>query len=157
MVHTTTAPTADQAEPFPLGAHVVTPRFWYTHHGIYIGAGQVVHYCGLSSSLRRGPVERVSLAEFTQGHPVYLHGDSSEAYCGMEVVRRACSRLGEDAYDLLRNNCEHFCSWCLSGKAHSPQIDRLLSTPRALAMVAQVLIGIVNVWMNVRAALPPIN
>src|SRR5262249_53699920 len=95
-------------EAFPLGAHVVSPRRWYVHHGIYVGNGEVVHYQGLSSSLRRGPIAKVSLAVFGQGHPVRQQSNDDAVYTGTEVVERACSRLGEDAYDVLRNNCEHF-------------------------------------------------
>ena len=98
---------------FPLGAHIVTPRRWYTHHGIYVGAGQVVHYQGLSSSLRRGRIAKVGLAEFACGRPVRVHDEAHVVYADIEIVTRACSRLGEDAYDVLRNNCEHFCSWCV--------------------------------------------
>jgi len=157
MTNMTTALTATQEPHFPLGAHVVTPRRWYTHHGIYVGAGQVVHYEGLSSSLRRGPVAKVGLAEFAHGHPVRIHDESDVAYSGLEVVARACSRLGEDAYDLLRNNCEHLCSWCLIGAARSPQVERLLSSSRAIALAAQVLACIVNGWDTARDALPFFN
>jgi hypothetical protein len=154
MMKTTTASTFARDEHFPLGAHIVTPRRWYTHHGIYVGAGQVVHYQGLSSTLRRGPVTKVSLAEFTGGYPVRAHADQGVAYSGIEVVARARSRLGENAYDVLRNNCEHFCSWCLIGASSSPQVEHLLSTSRGLAIAAQVLIGLLNVWTTVRAAWP---
>ncbi|MGK6310230.1 lecithin retinol acyltransferase family protein [Variovorax sp. DT-64] len=149
--------TASQDVHFPLGAHVVTPRRWYTHHGIYVGAGQVVHYQGLSSSMRCGPVAKVSLAEFAHGQPVRMHGETDVAYSGMEVVARACSRLGEDAYDVLRNNCEHFCSWCLIGAARSPQVERLLSSPRAVALAARVLAVLVSGWSTAREALPLIS
>ena len=143
MTNTTTESTATQDLHFPLGAHIVTPRRWYTHHGIYVGAGQVVHYQGLSSSLRRGPVVKVSLAEFSRGHPVRVHDEADAAYSGIEVATRACSRLGENAYDVLRNNCEHFCSWCLVGAARSPQVERLLSNSRAVAFAAQFLAALV--------------
>ena len=133
-------------EGFPLGAHIVTPRRWYTHHGIYVGAGQVVHYQGLSSSLHRGSVAKVSLAEFSHGQPVLLHGKADAEYSGIEVVERACSRLGEDAYDVLRNNCEHFCSWCLTGAARSPQVERVLLRSRAVALAAQALASLVTGW-----------
>lgn len=157
MTNATTDPTAARAVHFPLGAHIVTPRHGYTHHGIYVGAGQVVHYQGLSSSLRRGPVAKVSLAEFTHGHPVRVHREADVAYSDIEVVARACSRLGEDAYDVLRNNCEHFCSWCLVGAARSPQVERLLSSSRAVGLAAQVLAALVNGWSTARDALPLIN
>jgi hypothetical protein len=138
---------------FSLGAHLVTPRRWYTHHGIYVGTGQVVHYQGLSSSLRRRPIAKVSLAEFARGNPVRVRGDAGVAYSAVEVVDRACSRLGEDSYDILRNNCEHFCSWCLIGAARSLQVDRLLSSSRMAAISIQVLIGLVNGWSAARDAL----
>ncbi|MDM0069930.1 lecithin retinol acyltransferase family protein [Variovorax sp. J31P207] len=146
MTNTTTELSAARDMQFPLGAHIVTPRRWYTHHGIYVGAGQVVHYQGLSSSLRRGPVARVSLAEFSHGQPVHLHSEADVAYSGIEVAARACSRLGEDAYDVLRNNCEHFCSWCLSGTARSPQVESLLLRSRVVALATQVLVGFFNGW-----------
>ena len=58
-----------------IGAHLITPRCGYTHHGIYIGSGRVVHYAGLSrAALTRRPVEEVSLTEFA--------GD-----CGVAVLR----------------------------------------------------------------------
>ena len=36
----------------PLGAHLVSPRWGYTHHGIYTGGGRVIHYAGLSEGWR---------------------------------------------------------------------------------------------------------
>jgi hypothetical protein len=47
-------------------------------------------------------------------------------YSPAEIVRRARSRLGENDYRLLTNNCEHFCNWCLSGVSRSAQVERRL-------------------------------
>jgi hypothetical protein len=44
-------------------------------------------------------------------------------FAGVEAVRRAYSRLGEDRYRLISNNCEHFCMWCVYGESRSDQID----------------------------------
>ena len=44
-----------------------------------------------------------------------------------ETVKRAKSRLGEKAYNLTKNNCEHFSLWCKTGKAFSRQVDGVLS------------------------------
>ena len=106
-----------------IGTHLVTERLGYTHHGLYAGAGKVVHYAGLSRSLRRGPVQEVSLTAFAQGHPVWISQSPGARFAGMEAVRRAYSRLGEDRYRLISNNCEHFCTWCLYGESRSDQID----------------------------------
>ena len=50
-------------------------------------------------------------------------------------MRRARSRLGEDRYRLLTNNCEHFCEWCLRDDHRSYQLESLLALPRRLASV----------------------
>ena len=41
-------------EPQP-GSHLISPRRGYTHHGIYVGDGKVVHYAGLQELARRDP------------------------------------------------------------------------------------------------------
>jgi hypothetical protein len=116
-----------------LGSHLVTPRRGYLHHGIYVGNGKVVHYAGLAHGLRRGPVEEVPLDRFTRGQPVWVRSNTAQDFdCG-EVMRRALSRIGEDCYRLLTNNCEHFCEWCLRGEPRSFQVEALLARPgRAL-------------------------
>lgn len=106
-----------------IGTHLVTHRLWYTHHGVYAGAGKVVHYAGLSRSLRRGSVHEVTLAEFAHGHPVWVRQSPGARFAGVEAVQRAYSRIGEDRYRLISNNCEHFCTWCLYGESRSEQID----------------------------------
>jgi Lecithin retinol acyltransferase len=105
-----------QSEEPPVAAHLVSPRRMYTHHGIYVGRGRVIHYSGFSSGLRRGPVEEVSLEEFACGSIVRVRSEVS-AFDRSEVVRRARARLGESQYRLLSNNCIHFCRWCWHGAA----------------------------------------
>jgi hypothetical protein len=115
-----------EQEP-PLGAHMVTPRRGYTHHGIYVGLGRVVQYRGLSRGLARGPVEEVTLPQFAQGRPIWLRLEESRWPNRDEVARRARSRLGENRYNLLTNNCEHFCEWCVRGEHRSYQIEELIA------------------------------
>jgi hypothetical protein len=115
-------PLDPEREP-PLGAHMVTPRRGYTHHGIYVGGGRVVQYGGLSWGLRRGPVEEVPLSRFSHGRPVWVRVVGSHWFDQQEVVRRARLRLGEDRYSVLTNNCEHFCEWCVRGQHRSYQVD----------------------------------
>jgi hypothetical protein len=96
------------AEELPIGAHLVTPRLGYLHHGIYIGEQRVVHYAGWSRALLRGPLEEVSLAEFAGGRGVSIKRRSGARCSPAEIVARARSRLGENRYRLVTNNCEHF-------------------------------------------------
>ena len=134
----------DTGQEQPLGTHIVTPRRGYTHHGIYVGRGKVVQYAGLTRGLRPGPVEEVVLTQFAQGYPIWVRLEESPWFDGDEVVHRARSRVGEDRYDLLTNNCEHFCEWCVCGEHRSYQVGEWVSrTLRALqltiALVAKLL------------------
>ena len=110
----------------PLAAHVITSRVGYTHHGIHVGHGRVVHY-GLSRAWRGGPVEEVSLTEFARGRPVRVRIHVGARFDHDEVVARARSRLGEDRYRALSNNCEHLCEWCIYGENRSRQVEVLRS------------------------------
>ena len=135
--------TPQNSTNFSLGAHLITPRRWYVHHGIYVGDGKVVHYQGYSRSGRKSSVTLVSLEGFSRGRPVSVCADGRAVYSGLEIVDRAMSRLGEDSYDILSNNCEHFCLWCLAGSAQSRQIEALTSGERMAAHVVQSFMGLV--------------
>ena len=106
-------------------AHIIVSRTWYAHHGIHVGEGKVVHYRGLSRGWQAGPVEEVSLAEFSRGRRIRVRSHDG-GYSIETVVARARSRLGEDSYRLLSNNCEHFCEWCTHGRNRSLQIEQWL-------------------------------
>jgi hypothetical protein len=118
------------------GAHLVSPRRGYTHHGIYVGDGRVVQYGGLAQGLRRGPVEEVSLEQFANGRALCIRYGRAARFDADEVVRRARSRIGEDRYRLLTNNCEHFCEWCLRAEHRSYQVDEWLSRPNLALRIA---------------------
>ena len=111
------------------GAHVATARRGYTHHGIYVGHGKVIQYGGFVRGLQRGPIEEVSVKEFARGRPLWTVNGHAPCFHPDEVVRRAHSRLGEDHYRLLTNNCEHFCEWCLRAQHRSYQVEEWLALP----------------------------
>jgi hypothetical protein len=121
---------AHNEEP-PLGSHLVTPRLCFAHHGMYIGGGRVIHYGGLGHRLLRGPVEEISLARFTGGRRVWVRSHEWPRFGCAEVIRRAQSRVGENCYRVLSNNCEHFCEWCLQGEHRSYQVESLRAMPNA--------------------------
>lgn len=113
------------------GAHLVSDRDGYTHHGIYVGDGLVIHYGGFHQSSARRPVEYVALRRFSAGRSVRVQVEPDAMYRGDEAVERAKSRLGEDRYRLMTNNCEHFCTWCVRGTGRSEQVRRCLCNPWA--------------------------
>jgi hypothetical protein len=140
-------------EPLP-GAHLVTQRTFYTHHGIYTGNGRVIHYAGLAKGWWRGPVEDVSLERFARGHGIRIL-DDPRRFDRSDVVARARSRLGERRYRILTNNCEHFCAWALRGEIYSEQVERALGAVRRLVEFKRRFAGAVrHWWRGPRASLP---
>jgi hypothetical protein len=132
---------AHDEQPAP-GSHLVTPRLGFAHHGIYVGDDQVVHYgSALGHHLLGGPVEVVSLAHFALGRAVWVRSSGPLRFDSAEVVRRACSRVGENSYRVLSNNCEHFCEWCLHGEHRSYQVEKLLALPRKLRRTILALLA----------------
>src|ERR1700759_796091 len=71
-------------DPEP-GTHLATSRRGYTHHGIYVGNGMVVHYAGLSRFLHSGPVEEVTMSIFSMGRPVRVIGHRESTYSTDEI------------------------------------------------------------------------
>ena len=130
------------AEQQPLlASHIVTPRRGYLHHGIYVGGGRIVHYAGLAYGLRRSPVEETTLDRFARGRPVWVRSDAPPTFSSREVIHRARSRVGEDGYRLLTNNCEHFCEWCLHGAHRSYQVEAWVARPGRILHAAISLIA----------------
>lgn len=123
-----------------------------SHHGVYVGNGQVAHFfpvrleqqqqqldenASLQSlyNIKKGArVHLVSVEEFRRqanararprGMYVYEH-DPRERLPRAETVNRCLSRLGQDKYNAVTNNCEHFVNDCVLGRPVSAQIDQLV-------------------------------
>lgn len=109
-----------------VGDHLISPRLGYTHHGIYVGNDEVIHYSGFSSGISKGEISLTSVEEFSQGNNVKVKSYLIRTYDFNESVGRAYSRLGEDWYNVLLNNCEHFVTWCIVGFHSSSQVNNLI-------------------------------
>ena len=116
------------------GMHVVAHRIGYQHHGIYIGDGQVVAY------LLDTGVTVCSWSTFADGDKVTVYEHDDALYSADEIVDRALDRVGEDDYNLVFNNCEHFANWCITGQAKSYQVREVAIETAALAAVAALAI-----------------
>ena len=109
-----------------VGDHLVTPRTGYTHHGLYIGNQEVVHYAGKLGS-DSGRIAKVTLAEFCEGASCRVRDYPLRVYGRKESIERACQRLGECDYNVVFNNCEQFVAWCIMGIGYSEQINTVVS------------------------------
>lgn len=110
-----------------VGDHLVTPRAGYTHHGLYVGNQEVIHYEGKLGS-DSGRITKVTLAEFCEGASCRVRDYPLRVYGRKESVERASQRLGESDYNLVLNNCEQFVAWCIMGIGYSEQINTVVST-----------------------------
>lgn len=100
-----------EQNPPQVSDHLFSYRIGYTHHGLYVGNNHVIHY-------ENGSVHRDSLENFRRNAEVFIlpEEESPLRYSDWEVISRAESRLGEDTYNLIYNNCEHFVRWCRCGR-----------------------------------------
>ena len=117
------------------GDHLQVPRQHglFMHHGIYLGDGSVAHY------LEGREILRSSVGEFSCDQPVTIltHFQCSPISV---TLRRALSRIGEQKYNLLFNNCEHFASWCKTGRHQSRQVESWLQTgSRGVLAIGQLM------------------
>lgn len=120
------------------GTHVVADRGLYQHHGIYVGNNKVI------ANLRKTGISVCSWDEFANGDEVSVRYHYNEpCYSNEDIVRRAYSKLGEDNYLILTNNCEHFANWCVTGKEYSKQSNIVAGTALA-ATAAKVLCNVSN-------------
>jgi hypothetical protein len=99
--------------------HLQVPRQHglFNHHGIDLGDGSVAHY------LEGRQILRSPLAEFSRGEAVSVVSYSEPCSPPAQTLRRALSRLGEQNYNQLFNNCEHFAHWCKTGRHRSAQVE----------------------------------
>ena len=106
------------------GAHIKVQRAGYTHHGIYIGKNQVIHYIGDFQD-KKPSIRQDSLQSFQGNSSKIIRVTHSNAFPSRIVVKNAKSRLGETEYNLLYNNCESFATWCVTGKSKSEQVENV--------------------------------
>lgn len=118
------------------GDHLVSPRFGYDHHGLYLGDNEVIHYSGFSDAFDKGSIEITSLENFEQDKGSRVEDHLCPIFDVDERINRAYSKLGEDSYNLLFNNCEHFVTWCIFGTHSSDQVNKRVAATVATAKVA---------------------
>ena len=105
--------------------HLQVPRRHglFNHHGIDLGDSTVAHY------LEGREILRSPISEFSQGEVVSVLNHANASPAGV-TLRRAMGRLGEQNYNLLFNNCEHFATWCKTGRHRSGQVDSVIDRAR---------------------------
>jgi|ERR1700733_428599 cell wall-associated NlpC family hydrolase len=107
----------------PVASHVKVRRGIYSHHGIYVGYGQVIHHSGWSTGIfKKGPIEKAKWKEFLNGSKPELV-PYKKTLDKERILENAISRLGDRAYNVFADNCEHFATWCMTGIHDSNQVN----------------------------------
>ena len=118
-----------EAEPKP-GDPVRTKVKFYYHYGIFVSPDSVIQF-GLPDAVTR-PAEEIRVIStdvytFLCGGTLEVgkpdRAERKQLRPSGEIIALARSRLGEDGYDLLHNNCEHFMNDCLFGEKRSSMFE----------------------------------
>ena len=128
-----------QKTRFPLGAHLIVKHFGYSHHGIYAGRGRVFHYSGFAHLFKKHPIEMTSIEKFSHGKNIIVQSYHAPKYKGRKVVRRMRSRMHENNYHLIMNNCEHLCTWAITGVESSPQVFKMMDRLTTIGYVSSLM------------------
>ena len=115
-----------------VGAHIRVKVKNYYHHAIYIGNGEVVqfgHPFNVSENPQSIKVIRSPIEDFANNETFIEVYQYSKKELKMknkdeDIVKIALAHLGEDGYDFLRNNCEHFVNRCIFNQSISYQVDK---------------------------------
>lgn len=121
----------------------------YLHHGIDIGDGTVVHARpkDFRNPFGGGHVVRTSRADFAAGRIVRVVTEPAAAYPPDEVAARALAHVGRDGYHPVIDNCEHFATWCATGRRASRQVEIVVArvaagmSRAAAALSARAAVG----------------
>jgi len=127
------------------GDHIKVTRCrgLYTHHGIDMGDGTVIHFAGSPLRGRGARVIRSTLPEFLAGGTCRVVHHRGPVQPPEAVLAAAESYLNREGYCVFRNNCEHFASYCKTGALRSGQVRRLAvaggATATATVLMATAL------------------
>ncbi len=97
-------------------------RTLYTHHAIDMGDGTVIEYVSETDAKCDSVIVRRPFDDFAQGGWVGIRR-YGQRFDAQTTAARAESMLGTAGYDFFTNNCEHFASWCVTGRLSSLQIE----------------------------------
>ena len=123
---------------YPLGAHLIVKHLGYSHHGIYAERSSYSLF-GPRTFHQKRPIEITSLDAFSHGKKIHVRSYDAPRYRGKVVVRRMRSRMHENHYHLIINNCEHLCSWAITGIESSTQVERMMHRLTTIGYVSSIM------------------
>jgi len=104
-----------------LGDHIYVRRLVYSHHGIYAGDGNVIHYTGEEKEKKDPLIRETDIEDFLKGGKLRRR-NYKKLLPPSETLSLAKKHLSKNSYSLALNNCEHFATCCATGKKKSRQL-----------------------------------
>lgn len=123
------------------GTHVQVCRGLYWHHAIYVGKGVLIEF---GQSIFGGPVGRVAWENFAKNQAVRVVSHPW-TFSPEKIVERAESQLGRADFNLVNANCEHFATWCATGRWASQQVQVAMQTVKQVAAATIIIAAMVVV------------
>ena len=117
------------------GDHIYVRRkgLLYSHHGIYAGDGAVIHYKGAEKEKQDPAVIITGMDNFLNGGKLRRR-NYRRRLPHPETLKIARGLLLKKGYSLAFNNCEHFATYCATGKKKSLQVRRVIGGIAAVAL-----------------------
>ena len=111
------------------GDHIYVKRkgLVYSHHGIYLGDGIVIHFKGALREKKDPVVIKTDIESFLKGGKLKRR-NYKKRLSHDETLRIAEDHLSKKGYSLAFNNCEHFATYCATGKKRSAQVRNLVGS-----------------------------
>lgn len=121
------------SENYKEGDILRVKRVLYSHFGVYVGNGQVVHFsAGNNGELnpRKAKIILTSLQYFENGgQSKCCNRNTCERDTRKNIAQRALKLVGTKfgGYNIVTNNCEHFARFCENGIRFSDQVHTVAS------------------------------
>lgn len=137
------------SENYKAGDVLRVKRGLYSHFGVYVGNGQVVHFsAGNNGELnpRKAKIMLTFLQYFENGgQSKRCNRNPFERDSNKDIAQRALSLVGTKfgGYNLITNNCEHFARFCENRIRFSDQVHTVVS----IAAIVFVQFFVKNIYL----------
>jgi hypothetical protein len=123
------------------GDHIFVKRKgrFYSHHGIYAGDGMVLHFRGAARE-KQDPAVIISDMDTFLNNGKLQRRSYKQRLPHADTLQTARAHLAQKGYSLVFNNCEHFATYCATGKKKSPQVHKIFGSMATLALAVTGLL-----------------
>jgi len=129
-----------------LGDHIYVRRLVYSHHGIYAGDGNVIHYTGEEKEKKDPLIRETDIEAFLKGGKLRRR-DYKKRLPPSETLSLAKKHLSDNSYSITLNNCEHFAAYCATGKRKSRQLREAVGGLVEIALYTMIPTHFLNPFL----------